>query len=924
LLQTGIILFVSFGYVGLLFVIAYYGDKRADAGRSIISNPYIYALSLAVYCTAWTFYGSVGLASRSGLSFLTIYLGPTLMVTLAWLVMRKVIRISKVHRITSIADFIASRYGKSPTLGGVVTIIAVAGVIPYIAVQIKAISTTFFLINQYPQISVASTFADIPVLGDTAFYVALMLAVFAIFFGTRHLDAAERHEGLVAAIAFESIIKLVAFLAVGLFVTYGLYEGLADLFEKTRSFSDLKGAWPVNSSQQNQPFFEELLTLNTGRFAYTDWCMYTFLSMMAILLLPRQFQVIVVENVNEEHLNRAIWLFPLYLLAINIFVLPVAFAGMLQFADGSIDADLFVLTLPMASNQQMLTLLVYIGGISAATGMVIVETIALSTMICNDLVMPVLLRLPIQAISRRSELTGLLLFIRRGSIILVLMLGYAYFHYLGGFYALVSIGLMSFAAVAQFAPALIGGIFWKGGTRSGAISGLIGGFTVLTYTIFLPSLVQIGVIDQAFLTAGPFGIELMKPYQLFGLQHFNPISHAAFWSILTNVGIYIAVSVLGRPRAFEHTQAALFVDVFKYSGETGDSLFRRGTVNLPDLRSLLSRFLGKTKADAELSGYAQKHNINWDDNTTADADLVGHAEKLLTGAVGSASARIMVSSVVKEEPLGIEEVLNILDETRQVIAYSRELEIATSELKEANIRLQELDRLKDDFISTVTHELRTPLTAVRSLAEILHTNPKIDAARLENFTSIIIKESERLIRLVSQILDYEKIESAKLEWVIASLDLKEVINDAVVSTRQLTLDRKITIDLDLPSEVPTVSGDRDRLVQVMVNLISNAVKFCDSDQGMIVVRLRAVDHHLRVEVQDNGIGIKPEDQAKVFEPFRQIKNPTLGRPTGTGIGLTITKRIIDFHHGRIWVDSEPGKGTIFAFELPAIPLASGH
>jgi len=924
LLQTGIILFFSFGYVALLFVIAYYGDKRADAGRSIISNPYIYALSLAVYCTAWTFYGSVGLASRSGLSFLTIYLGPTLMVTLGWLIMRKIIRISKVHRITSIADFIASRYGKSPTLGGLVTIIAVAGVIPYIAVQIKAISTTFFLINQYPEISVASTFGDIPVLGDTAFYVALMLAVFAIFFGTRHLDAAERHEGLVAAIAFESIIKLVAFLAVGLFVTYGLYNGFADLFEKAHLFSDLQNALAIESGQQPQPFFEEFLTLNAGGFSYIDWGMYIFLSMMAILLLPRQFQVIVVENVNEEHLNKAIWLFPLYLLAINIFVLPVAFAGMLQFADGSIDADLFVLTLPMAGKQQMLTLLVYLGGVSAATGMVIVETIALSTMICNDLVMPVLLRLPIPAISESSELTGLLLFIRRGSIILVLMLGYAYFHFLGGFYALVSIGLMSFTAVAQFAPALIGGIFWKGGTRSGALSGLITGFAVLTYTIFLPSLVQIGLIHQDFLTAGPFGIKLLKPYQLFGLQHFNPVSHAAFWSILANVSIYIAVSVLGRPRAFEHTQAALFVDVFKYSGETGDSLFRRGTVNLPDLRSLLSRFLGKTKADEELSGYAEKHNIHWDDNTTADADLVGHAEKLLTGAVGSASARIMVSSVVKEEPLGIEEVLNILDETRQVIAYSRELEIATSELKEANIRLQELDRLKDDFISTVTHELRTPLTAVRSLAEILHTNPEIDAKRLESFTGIIIKESERLIRLVSQILDYEKIESAKLDWMIASLDLKEVVNDAVISTRQLTLDKKITIDLDLAENVPSVSGDRDRLVQVMVNLISNAVKFCDSDRGMIVVRLRAVNHHLRVEVQDNGIGIKPEDQAKVFEPFRQIKNPTLGRPAGTGIGLTITKRIIDFHHGRIWVDSEPGKGTIFSFELPANPISSGH
>jgi len=556
--------------------------------------------------------------------------------------------------------------------------------------------------------------------------------------------------------------------------------------------------------------------------------------------------------------------------------------------------------------------------------MVIVETIALSTMICNDLVMPLLLRLPIPAISQRRELTGLLLSIRRGSIILVLMLGYAYFHYLGGFYALVSIGLMSFAAVAQFAPALIGGIFWKGGTRSGAFYGLIAGFIVLTYTIFLPSLVQVGLIHQDFVTEGAFGIKLLKPFQLFGLQHFNPISHAVFWSILINVSVYIAVSVLSRPRIIEHTQAALFVDVFRYSGETGDSLFRRGTVNLPDLRSLLTRFLGKTKADEALSGYAEIHNINWDDYLTADADLVGHAEKLLTGAVGSASARIMVSSVVKEEPLGIEEVLNILDETRQVIAYSRELEKATAELKKANLRLQELDRLKDDFISTVTHELRTPLTAVRSLAEILNSNPNIDAPRLENFTGIIIKESDRLIRLVSQILDYEKIESSQLDWVVTSLDFRKVIKDAVSSTRQLIHDKNITIDLDLARDVPTISGDGDRLVQVMVNLLSNAVKFCDPDRGMIAVRLRGADEHLLVEVQDNGIGIKTADLGKIFQPFHQIKNPTLGRPGGTGIGLTITKRIIDFHHGRIWVDSEPGKGAMFTFTLPINRPVSGH
>jgi len=261
-------------------------------------------------------------------------------------------------------------------------------------------------------------------------------------------------------------------------------------------------------------------------------------------------------------------------------------------------------------------------------------------------------------------------------------------------------------------------------------------------------------------------------------------------------------------------------------------------------------------------------------------------------------------------------VLNILDETRQVIAYSRELEKATAELREANLRLQELDRLKDDFISTVTHELRTPLSAVRSLAEILNTNPDIDAARLENFTGIIIKESDRLIRLISQILDYEKIESAQLDWLIAPLDFKEVVKDAAISTQQLIHDKNISLDLDLAENAPAISGDRDRLVQVMVNLLSNAVKFCDPDRGMIAVRLRSADDHLLVEVQDNGIGIKAKDLDKIFEPFHQVKNPTLGRPGGTGIGLTITKRIIDFHHGRIWVDSEPGKGSMFSLKLP--------
>jgi Na+/proline symporter/two-component sensor histidine kinase len=902
MLETTSILFFSFGYIGFLFAIAYFGDKHAEMGRSIISNPYIYALSLAVYCTAWTFFGSVGRAVRDGPGFLTIYIGPTLTAALGWLVLRKIIRISKAYHITSIADFIASRYGKSTTLGGVVTIIAVLGIVPYISLQLKAVSTSFLLLNRYPVISAPIHFAHVPVLQDTAFYVALLLAVFSILFGTRHLEATERHEGLVAAIAFESLVKLVAFLAVGIFVTYGVFNGFGDLFARAK----------------NIPELNKLFTMPSRPGTYIDWGINIFLSMMAILFLPRQFQAAVVENVNEEHLNKAIWLFPLYLLAINIFVLPVAFGGLLHFPEGNVDADTFVLTLPMIKHQEGLALFVYIGGTSAATGMVIVETVALSTMICNELVMPVLLRLPFFSLVRRGNLSNLLLNIRRGSIVLVLMLGYAYFRFIGEFYPLVSIGLVSFAAVAQFAPAILGGLFWKEGTRAGALCGLVGGFLIWIYTLFLPSLVQTGILSREFVTHGPFGIEILKPFELFGLKGFSHIAHSVFWSMLVNIGAYIGVSLFSRPSAIEHTQAALFVDVFRVgNGFKPLPSSWSETASIPDLRSLLERFLGQQRTDEALSQYGKEYNINWEKALTADAGLVSYAEKLLAGVIGSASARVMVASVVKEEPLGIEEVMDILDEARQVITYSRELEKTTAELKAANERLKELDRLKDEFISTVTHELRTPLTSVRSLAEILHDNPNLEPARHQQFLFIIIKESERLTRLITQVLDFQKIESGRMEWQISKVDMEEVINDALSTTDQLIRDRNIQVEVKPPNwPAPLVAGDRDRLIQVMVNLISNAVKFCDSSQGRIAIILSFDAEYIRVDVRDNGIGISPEHQQIIFERFQQVKDAAKGRPTGSGLGLTITRRIIEFHKGKIWVESESEKGATFSFILP--------
>ncbi len=907
MLTAPVIVIASFVYVGLLFAIAYYGDKRADAGRSIIANPYIYALSLAVYCTSWTFYGSVGRAATSGIGFLPIYLGPTLMAALWWYVMLKIIRISKQNRITSIADFIASRYGKSQMLGGLVTIIAVVGIIPYIALQLKAISGTFLIVLQYPAFATPENQGAPLFVGDNTFYIAMLLAAFTILFGTRHLDATERHEGLVAAIAFESLVKLLAFIAVGLFVTFWLYDGFGDIFGRAL----------------HTPQLSALLTLGSESGSYATWASLTFLSMAAIMFLPRQFQVTVVENVDERHLTKAIWLFPLYLLAINIFVLPITFGGLLHFPDGTVDADTFVLTLPIAEQRPWLALFAFIGGLSAATGMVIVETIALSTMVCNDLVMPVLLRLKALRLTERRDLSGLLLGIRRGAIVLILVLGYLYFYLAGEAYALVSIGLISFSAVAQFAPAIIGGIFWKGGTRTATFCGLAAGFLVWTYTLLLPSFAKSGWLPITFLSHGLFGTDLLKPQQLLGLQGLDDITHCLFWSMFVNIGCYVGVSLIRGPSAAEHGQATVFVDALKHPLAAPGSRFWRGSASVNDLLLLVGRFLGPERAHEAFAAYARSRGARSSEALSADADLVHHAESLLAGAIGSASARVMMASVVEEEPLDIDEVMNIIDEASQVLAYSRqleqksqELEAATNELRGANQRLQELDRLKDDFISTVTHELRTPLTSIRAFSEILNDNPRLEEGERAKFLGIIVKESERLTRLINQVLDLAKIESGAAEWHSSEIDMREVLEDSVTAVSQLFKERKIDLTVELPQKVPGIIADRDRLMQVMLNLLSNAAKFSERAPGAVTVSLAQQSGFLRVEVSDTGIGISAADQEVIFEKFRQVGDTLTGKPQGSGLGLHISRRIIEHFGGRMWVTSHPGEGACFSFTLP--------
>jgi Na+/proline symporter/nitrogen-specific signal transduction histidine kinase len=914
MLQAWVIVLASFAYLGVLFAIAYYGDHCAERGRSIIANPYIYALSLAVYCTTWTFYGSVGRAASSGIGFLPVYLGPTLMIALWWYVWRKIIRISKTYRITSIADFIASRYGKSQALGGLVTVIAVLGVIPYISLQLKAISGSFTILLHHPDVVAPAKAAVDSVFGDSALYIAMILAAFTILFGTRHLDATERHEGLVAAIAFESLVKLLAFFAVGAFVTYGVYDGFGHIFRLARQ----------------TPRLDALLTVPPSAASYGTWAALTVLSMLSIMFLPRQFQISVVENVDENHLRKAIWLFPLYLLLINVFVLPVALGGLMLFAGRGVDADTFVLTMPMSRNAQGLTLFAFIGGLSAGTGMVIVETIALSTMVCNDLVMPVLLRLRSLRLNERPDLSGLLIAIRRLAIAAILIFGYIYFRAAGEAYALVAIGLISFAAVAQFAPAILGGIYWKGATRAGAISGLSAGFAVWAYTLALPSIAKSGWLPKDYLTDGLFGIALLRPQELFGLTGLDEISHCLFWSLLANVGLYAGVSLAGTPSIAERSQAARFVDVFVHTHGVDRSRTWKGSASLQDLLSLTGRFLGPERAREGFFAYARRGGLGSIDALRVDADLVHFAETQLAGAIGSASARVMVASAVQEEAPTLDEVMDILDEASQIRAYSRELELksreleaATAELRAANVRLQELDRMKDDFMSTVTHELRTPLTSIRSFSEILLDNPGIDVGERSRFLGIIVKETQRLSRLINQVLDLAKIESGSAEWHAAEVDMNDVVREAAEFTSQLFRTSGVAIEVSTSGEVPPVRADRDRLMQVMLNLLSNAAKFSPAAAGRVQVRLSAGDGAVRVDVRDNGPGISPVHHETVFEKFRQLDDTLSGRPGGSGLGLPISKRIVQHFGGRLWVESELGHGATFSFVLPLETGTSG-
>jgi Na+/proline symporter/signal transduction histidine kinase len=634
----------AFGYIGFLFCVASYGDRIAlfKRGRA---GALIYPLSLAIYCTSWTFFGSVGVASRSSVEFLAIYVGPILMIGFCTPVLRRVIKLAKSQNITSIADFIAARYGKSQAVAATVAVIAIIGSVPYIALQLKAVAASLSTILGEDQ-----AIENIPIVGDIALIVTLAMAMFAVLFGTRQTNATEHQHGLMLAVATESIIKLVTFLAAGLFVTFWMF-GPTELIDRALKTPEAARAIGYVPSIGN------FLTM-------------VLLSFCAIMLLPRQFHVSVVENSDDAEVARARWLFPLYLIAINVFVIPIALAGLITFPFGAVDSDMYVLALPIEAGSTFLSIVVFIGGMSAATAMVIVECVALAVMVSNDIIVPLVLQRNRQSPDGRADFGNFLLKARRFAIFAIMAMAYLYFRALGNT-QLAAIGLLSFAAIAQFAPAFFGGLIWRRATARGAMGGMLVGFAVWAYTLFIPSFLDGNTAGMLLLQHGPFGIEALRPQAMFGAD-LPPLMHGTLWSLALNILTYVVLSLMRQPSSIERLQAELFVPD---AMAPMTPAFRRwrSTVTVQDILGTVTQYLGPKQARDSFEAFAASQRVTLDPAAPADFELLQHAEHLIASSIGAASSRLVMSLLLRKRTVSAKAALKLLDDSHAALHFNREI-----------------------------------------------------------------------------------------------------------------------------------------------------------------------------------------------------------------------------------------------------------
>lgn len=888
-LSIGIIII----YLGFLFFIAYWAEKNEKS--KWVNHPIVYTLSLAVYCTTWTYYGSVGLASEKGIQFLPIYLGPIIAMPLWLVVTRKIIYLTKTNNISSIADFISLRYGNNRSLGALVTFICLVAIIPYISLQLKAISESFSILSS------TATNHKIP-FADYTLYITIILAIFAAFFGTLSSDASKRKTGIIFSVAVESVLKLLFFLTIGLYITFYLFNGTTDLYKQISEVAP-----------------SHLDSFNLNLYEGVNWGFMIFVSFLAMFLLPRQFQVSVVEYTNRVQMKYAIWGFPLYLILFNLFVIFIAWAGIILLK-GEVKTDYYSMLVPMSQGHKFISILVFLGGFSAVISMVVVSSVALATMLSNNVIIPYgFLDKFANRISGQNNKT--IKNIRRITIFILIFTAYFLYTNLRSDLSLISIGLVSFVVIAQLSPSFFIGLYWNRGSSMGAKLGIIFGFIILLFTLLLPLAYETASGSQKLIEEGYFGVEFLKPYALFNTDlSLSPVNHALFWSLLTNSLIYLTISVTAKGNYRERNYGEMFVNPFEINNLHENAFIWQGEAYYKDIQDLLYRFLGEKRADRAISIFKRKYNIS-KEAELADARFVNFSEKLLTGTIGGASAKILIASVVKEKPVSLIEVLSILEDNKEARSanktlqqQSKKLYKLTEELKKVNHELVIHDQQKDNFLDTVAHELKTPITAIKAASEVLQDKDMPEDLR-ERFLKNIESDTNRLSILINNILNLEKLSTGRELLHLKKNDFNKTIKEAISIIEPIAKIKKVQVLFE-PKELKKINYDEDKIIQVLSNILSNALKFSPEKNGKITIDVKSEENKLYCSIKDNGEGVDKEDMPYIFDKFYQTKNQHLKKPSGSGFGLAICKQIMELHKGEIYVDADIKKGAKFIIKLP--------
>ena len=875
-----LILVILLFYGFFLFLLAYLANGKGANWIKINRSPYVYALSLGVYCSAWTFYGSLSSVSNSGLDFLVVYLGPSLILLLAGFTLKKMVRIAKKEKLTSISDFLAARYGKSPRIAVLVTFVAFIAVIPYISLQIKAVEETFKLISNHLEVNISSNVVLISLF--------LVILFFAILFGTRNITQNERNPGLVVSVVFESLFKLFVLIVAALVIIFLYLE--VPLLELV--FSPTSGALPLSEIS-----------------GYGNWFWHLTISGFAFILLPRQFQMGVVEAGDPEHVDTASWLTPFYLFLIVLFTIPLAILGISILGESWQVKEYGILELSLGFGNEFLALFVFLGGYSAAFGMIVVELIAVSIMVTNSVILPYGLRFNSFRRWYAPKSLAFTKLLRRLIILTILLLGFTYYVLISKNYPLTFTGYSAFLAIFQLSPALILGLYWRNASSNGIFWGMFAGITLCILFLLIPNYLQ---ISQSF-----FSSSYLVFVENFYMDGFDPISSIAFWSLLINVLIvFIFSNFKPNLTSIDLRQASIFVDANSFI-TTNNWTTWRGKSQFSEINKLLYGFLGKEEVEKRFRNYLQANSISADYNGIATPEWLSYVESELSGMVGSTSARMLLSSVSNQREIQVDELLQLLqfnkslqDSNLDLSLQNNKLEELRAKLEESNTLLEQADNLKNEFLATVVHEIRSPLTAIRAMSEILKDGEELDPEIQDKFLQNILNEIDRLGKMVDEILELERYYSGVNVLEMSTFSLNKLVEEVVEQYGIIAQEKGIHLKISALEKSIQIEADKKKISQVLINLLSNSVKYAKPKDGKIEIRLQETKNEVFIEVEDNGIGISSEGLNSAFTKFFRAENSIQYGSRGSGLGLAITKAILDLHGSEINLKSTLHVGTL--------------